>query len=151
MAWWNALIAPVASVFGKALDIVDDMVPDKDLAAKLKVALQQRVMEIASNEFITLLEGQTKIVLAEAGGGWLQRNWRPLLMATFGLIIANNYIVFPILEVFLPGKEVMMEIPPNMWGLLKIGLGGYIVGRSAEKIASGGGVRGVIDNLTNGA
>lgn len=151
MAWWNALIAPVASVFGKALDIVDDMVPDKDLAAKLKVALQQRVMEIASNEFITLLEGQTKIVLAEAGGGWLQRNWRPLLMATFGVIIANNYIVFPIIEVFAPGKEVIMDIPPNMWGLLKIGLGGYIVGRSAEKIASGGGVRGVIDNLTNGA
>jgi hypothetical protein len=151
MAWWNALVAPVASVFGKALDIIDDMVPDKDLAAKLKVALQQRIIEIASNEFVTLLQGQTKIVLAEAGGGWLQRNWRPLLMATFGVIIANNYILFPIIGVWKPGMEIMMQIPPDMWSLLKIGLGGYIVGRSAEKIASGGGVRGAIDGIMSGA
>ena len=31
--------------------------------------------------------------------------------------------------------DVVMTIPPDMWALLKIGLGGYVVGRSGEKIA----------------
>jgi hypothetical protein len=27
----------------------------------------------------------------------------------------------------------MLEIPPDMWDLLKIGLGGYVVSRGVEK------------------
>ena len=30
----------------------------------------------------------------------------------------------------------MLEIPPDMWGLLKLGLSGYIVGRSGEKMVT---------------
>jgi hypothetical protein len=137
MAWWNALVAPVAGLFTKALDIVDDFVPDKDLANKLKAALKERMMVIAHTEFITLLKSQTEIILAEAKGGWLQRNWRPGLMAMFGAIIFNNYIFYPYLSLFFENAP-MMEIPPDMWGLLKIGVGGYVVGRSVEKVTSGG-------------
>jgi hypothetical protein len=138
MAWWNVIIGPVAKLFTKALDIVDDYVPDKDLANKLKAALQTELMRITHNEFIELLKSQTAIILAEAKGGWLQRNWRPGLMALFGAIIANNYIVHPYISLFFPGKSVSLAIPPDMWGLLKIGIGGYVVGRSVEKVTSGG-------------
>ena len=137
MAWWNAIIAPVASLFGKALDIVDKYVPDKDLAAKLKAALQQEIMRIVHNEFIELLKAQTAIILAEAKGGWLQRNWRPMLMCLFGIIIFNNYIFYPYLSLFFE-EAPMLEIPPDMWSLLKIGVGGYVVGRSVEKVTAGG-------------
>jgi hypothetical protein len=137
MAWWNALIAPVAGLFTKALDIVDDYVPDKDLANKLKAALQQQFLQITHNEFIELLKSQTAIILAEAKGGWLQRNWRPGLMAMFGIIIFNNYIFYPYLSLFF-AKAPMLKIPPEMWSLLKIGIGGYVVGRSVEKVTTGG-------------
>jgi hypothetical protein len=138
MAWWNAIIAPVAGLFSKALDIVDKYVPDKDLAAKLKAALHQEIMRITHNEFIELLKSQTAIILAEAKGGWLQRNWRPGLMALFGAIIANNYIIHPYVSLFFEDASVMLAIPPDMWSLLKIGIGGYVVGRSVEKISTGG-------------
>ncbi len=130
--WWNALVAPVAGLFTKALDVVDKYVPDKDLAAKLKAALKGQILNIAHTEFIELLKGQTQIILAEAKGGWLQRNWRPMLMCLFGIIVANNYIIYPYLS-FFTEKSTMLDIPPDMWALLKIGVGGYIVGRSAEK------------------
>ena len=55
-------------------------------------------------------------------------------MLTFVAIIANNYILYPYLSLFW-GEAPVLEIPPDMWGLLKIGLGGYVVGRSAEKVA----------------
>jgi hypothetical protein len=138
MAWWTAIVAPVANLFNSALGIVDKMVPDKDLATKLKAALSQELMRITHNEFIELMKSQTSIILAEAKGGWLQRNWRPMLMALFGVIIANNYIVHPYLQLFAPGKSLALTLPPEMWSLLKIGIGGYVVGRSVEKVTAGG-------------
>lgn len=144
---WTALIKPVAGLFTKALDIVDDLVPDKDLAAKLKAAMTQRIEEIAHTEFVVLLQARRDIVMAEAQGeSWLQRNWRPLLMSAFGIIIVNNYILNPWLGVIF-GLNVVLEIPPDMWGLLKLGLTGYIVGRSSEKIAQGGGIKAALNNL----
>lgn len=41
--------------------------------------------------------------------------------------IANNFLIVPIMG------TPMAEIPPDMWDLLKLGLGGYVLGRSAEK------------------
>ena len=129
---WQLLVAPVAKLFTKALDIVDDIVPDKDLANKIKAALHTRIMDIAHNEFLAAIKGQISIIMAEAQGHWLQRNWRPGLMVLFGIIIANNYIVFPYAVLFFE-EAPKMDIPPEMWSLLKIGLGGYVVGRTVEK------------------
>jgi len=53
-------------------------------------------------------------------------------MLTFVIIIANNYILYPYLSLFFDAAP-KMEIPPDMWDLLKIGLGGYVLGRSGEK------------------
>lgn len=81
----------------------------------------------------TILEQQASIVRAEAQGeSYLQKNWRPITMMTFVVIIANNYILFPYLQLFFD-TGTMLEIPADMWDLLKLGLGGYVVGRSVEK------------------
>lgn len=150
---WQALIAPVAGLFTKALDVVDKLVPDKDLAAKLKAELEGKIQEIASNEFLSLIQAQVQVLLAELKGeSWLQRNWRPLIMAEFGTIVLNNYILAPYLGLFL-GQEykLLLEIPPDMWALLKIGISGYVVGRSLEKIAEGDGLKGAIRKISNGS
>ena len=150
--FWDTLVAPIANLFTKGLDIIDKMIPDKDLAAKLKAALEQQVAEIAHTELVALLQSQTQILTAEIQGeSWLQRNWRPMLMCTFGVIIANNYIVAPYLGALVGSQyHLMLEIPPDMWSLLKLGLSGYVVGRSMEKIAAGDGVKGVVGKLLNG-
>ena len=149
MALWTSLVKPVADMFTKGLDVVDNIVEDKDLANKLKTELRSKVLDIASNEFTTLLQSQSNIIMSEAkGDGWLQRNWRPFTMATFVTIIANNYIVAPYLGlIFGADYAIMLEIPPDMWGLLKMGLSGYVVGRSMEKIASGDGLKSVAKKI----
>ena len=79
---WNL----IGSIGGNVLDIVDDVVEDKDEANRLKFEIQRQLIENKSSE----LEASAKIVLAEVQGSWLQRNWRPLLMVTFtGLIVAH--------------------------------------------------------------
>ena len=139
---WQALIGPIAGLFTKALGIVDKYVPDKDLAAKLKADLEANMMQLAQEQLLTLLKGQIDIVLAEVKGeSWLQRNWRPILMLTSITIIANNYIIAPYIGLFFPDKELILELPGGLWALLNLGVGGYIAGRTVEKL------KGVTDNV----
>ena len=72
------------------MDIVDDVVEDKDEANRLKFQIQRQLIETKSCE----LEAQAKIVLAEAQGSWLRKPrdqfdvWRgclpPLLLSPAG-------------------------------------------------------------------
>lgn len=73
---------------------------------------------------------QSEVIVAEAKGeSWMQRNWRPILMLTFTYIIFHNFVLAPTFHI------QRVDIPPDMWTLLNIGVGGYVMGRSAEKIA----------------
>ena len=111
-----------------------DLTPEQK--AKLEAGIQAYQLEMNKelNEYSkTIIEEQSKIIQAEANGdGWFQRNWRPITMLTFVFIIANNYIFYPYITLF-GGKAIALTLPPDMWNLLKLGLGGYVVGRSVEK------------------
>ena len=119
----------LAAILGLVPSILDKVIPDpveRD-KAKLEFVKQQQ------SGLLTELQGQIDIIQAEAQSEhWLTANWRPLTMLTFVVIIANNYILYPYLSLFWPDAP-QLSIPPDMWDLLKIGLGGYVVGRSAEK------------------
>ncbi len=117
----TALLGPlVAGVFG----VIDKAVEDKDQATRIKSKLQEMVLTGQLKE----IEQAASIIVAEARGeSWLQRNWRPMLMVLFGLIVANNYLVVPLFG------TPSADIPPDMWDLLKLGVGGYVLGRSVEK------------------
>ena len=47
----------------------------------------------------------------------------------------NNYLLAPFVHMFYSNFSVL-PLPDKLWLLLEIGVGGYIVGRSGEKIAS---------------
>jgi len=124
-----------------------------DLSPKEKVQLEKILLNLRGLEIQLTAkhaELQSSVIIAEAQGeSWLQRNWRPLLMVMFGVIIGNNYIIMPYVEMFAGAEyAVRLEIPTDMWSLLKLGVSGYIVGRSAEKIANGEGLKGMIKKLT---
>jgi hypothetical protein len=108
---------------------VDKAIPDQDLGAKLKASIQTALLSADAEA----LQSQAGIVTAEAKGeSWLQRNWRPVTMMVFVFIVANNYIIAPYAQA-ISGASVSLPTPPDLWALIKIGLGGYVVGRSAEK------------------
>ena len=123
----------IGKVVEKGLNIVDSIVEDKDKANEIKAAIKQQIMEQSHDELTQELEARMQIILAEAKGGWLQRNWRPILMLTIIAIVANNYVLFPYLSAFTD-KVTILELPSGLWALLNVGVGGYILGRSGEKI-----------------
>ena len=109
---------------------IKKFVKDKDLAAQLENDIQSKLINFQSE----VVQAKADVIIAEAQGkSAIQRSWRPITMMSFVLIIVNNYIFVPYAVSF--GLDVpMLDIPPGMWGLLTVGVGGYIGGRTYEKI-----------------
>lgn len=129
-----AAIPVIGSVVEKILGVVDQAVEDKDAANKLKAEIQTKLMSLDYSALETEMKARAEIITAEARGeSWMQRNWRPILMLTIVAIVANNYLVFPYVDLF-GFKAPLLELPEKLWTLMEIGVGGYILGRSGEKI-----------------
>lgn len=124
---WNLLIGPITNLLS---GVLDKIFPDPIKKAEVQAQMMTELLKADIQTF----EAQLKPLLAELQGNWLQKSWRPILMLSIVAIVANNYIVFPYINLFFPGKSLLLELPDRLWSLLQIGVGGYIVGRSAEKI-----------------
>ena len=120
-------IAPLAKVL---FSTIEKAVPDKDLQEKLKAQLQTQLLQSHTQE----LTAAAKIIEAEAKAGWFASSWRPLLMYVLIFILVWNYVIGPVIKMFT-GAVISFELPGDVWSLLQIGLGGYVVGRSAESVA----------------
>ena len=123
----SALITALAPIVG---DLVKRLIPDGDKS--LDVEREVKLALLEHTDSIESIRG--KIVLEEAkSSNWLTAAWRPLLMLVVIAIIACNYLIFPIIRIFYP-EMIVLELPVELWNLLTIGVGGYVVGRSGEKM-----------------
>lgn len=117
----QALIPSVVGLIGK---LIDKNVKDKDQAELLKAKLFTDINNLAAEE----LKGAVQIITAEAQGeSWLQRNWRPLTMLFLVGLVGAHWLGFT-----APNIDEAEAVA--LLGIVKVGLGGYVVGRSAEKV-----------------
>ena len=129
MSIFAPFIAPI-------LEIINKVIPDPQEAARISNALQVAAM----NSDSAIVESQSKVIVAEAQGeSWLQRSWRPCLMFLLMGVIVWHAVFVPVLA-FLLGVALIdmvgLSVFPNqVWTLLTVGMGGYIGGRTLEKIA----------------
>lgn len=113
-------ISAISNLVGKA---IDKAFPDKTEANKLKAAVDQQLISLSAQE----LQSATAIITAEASGeSWLQRNWRPLLMLWFAGLVGSHWLGYT--PANLPESVVN-----NLLDIVHVGIGGYVIGRSAEK------------------
>ena len=99
-----------------------------------KIKDPQKQLDALDKLEAATLDARSAVLVAEAKSEhFIVAAWRPITMLVFVFIIANNYILVPYATTI--GYIVpTLEIPQDMWQLLQIGLGGYIVGRSGEKM-----------------
>lgn len=110
--------------------IVDSLSTNTEEKLKAKNELTTTVLSALNK----LQQAQKEVLLSETQGTKLQRSWRPIVMLAFAFIVVYSYFIQP---AFFPKAISMTDvIKPEFWELLKLGLGGYVIGRSAEKIAS---------------
>lgn len=129
-------------IISKGIDAVRDTVDDMHTSEEEKEKLEQEMTKIENEmtkeinkTYRKELEEKASIIEAEAKSDhFITSNWRPITALVFVAIIANNYIIAPYMEAFI-GTQVVLDVPPQMWQLLKIMIGGYVMGKSGEVIA----------------
>lgn len=118
----------IAGIFKPAAKLIDELhtSTDEKLSAKghlldVQASAMQRVFDYEKE----LISGQYKVVAAEAKSEhFLVAAWRPITMLTFlALAVGDTFGAFA------------TPLRDEAWTLLQLGIGGYVVGRSGEKIA----------------
>jgi len=116
-------------ITGDIIKSVGKVIDDLFTSDEERIEAKNKVFEILKEKELELRKMQTEVIVTEAQGNWLQRSWRPILMLGFGFIVMYNKFFAPAFG--LPNAELEGEF----WNLLQLGVGGYVIGRSAEKIA----------------
>ena len=118
----------IAGIFKPAAKLVDDLHTSTEEKLKAKghlLDVQAAAMQKVFDYEKAILEGQQSIIASEAQSDhWLVSAWRPITMLTFLILAVGDSLG-------------LLETPlrDEAWMLLQLGLGGYVVGRSGEKIA----------------
>lgn len=117
----------IAGIFKPAAELIDNLHTsdeEKQIQANALVSLQNQITGKMLDLDAQLLAAKSQIITAEASGqSWMQRNWRPITMLTFLMLV-----------VFDSFGWLANPLAQESWTLLQIGLGGYVIGRSGEKI-----------------
>ena len=118
----QALIPALAPIVGQ---IVGSLFPDPTEKAKAEAEAMRQLLAHQGE----IEAAAAKIIQTEAASThWLAANWRPLTMLVFvGLIVARWF------GWAAPGLSEAEYL--KLWSIVEFGLGGYVVGRSVEKVA----------------
>jgi len=108
---------PVTAALDVGKSLIDKFWPDAGEAERQKM-----------QTFLAVFTAQAQIVQSEAASSnWLAASWRPITMLTFvGLIVARW---FGWAAPNLADAEYL-----KLWDIVQLGLGGYVIGRSVEKV-----------------
>lgn len=123
----TSTIEPITKIIDKVHTSDHEKLQMKAELFKMQVTLYDKTLEYEKE----IMKSRSAIIQAEAkGNSWLQRSWRPLTMLTFvGMLLSYWYGYAPS---YLINNPQIME---KLMDILQLGIGGYIAGRSVEKIA----------------
>ena len=115
----------ISPIVGSLFKTVDKVIDNKAEGEKIKAKIQEKLLAGELKE----LEGAAKIIETEAKGGFLQRNRRPVMMLTFAGLIVAHWVGFT-------APNIPESVQNSLLNIILVGIGGYTVGRSAEKVAT---------------
>lgn len=120
-------IDPVTAVLEVGGKLIDRLWPDPAQRDQAKLAM----LEMAQKGELAEFTQRAEIIKTEAASEhWLAAAWRPILMLVFGALIVARWFGWAAPD--LSEAEYL-----KLWSIVELGLGGYVIGRSAEKIVPG--------------
>lgn len=117
----------IAGVFKPAAELIDELhtSTEEKLQQKTRLLEVQAAAIDKSLEYeLQTLQTRGEIIAAEAKSEHLiTATWRPIVMLVFCALAVGDSLGL-----------LTTPLRDEAWGLLQLGIGGYIAGRSAEKV-----------------
>jgi hypothetical protein len=129
------VLSLIGQIFKPAMEMIDSVhtSTEEKLEQKAQLLQLQADFLVQGLEYeMGQLKARAEIITAEAKSEhWVTATWRPITMLTFlALVVLDQFGL------------LAFRLAEEAWTLLQLGLGGYVVGRSLEKV-----VPGVVDAL----
>jgi len=126
MAWFS-VIPVVGKIFDGLFGVIDQAVEDKDEANKLKAQLEQVFKNADLTKFTEQIRAQKDIIVAEAQSeSWIARTWRPIVMLFFAGLVGAHWLG-------CTPPNLAEAVVLKLLAIVQVGIGGYVIGRTAEK------------------
>ena len=134
MSLLDILAGPVKGLIGSVGGIIDDLHTSGEEKAEARqklAALEAATLIQLTEAGKALVDAQRDVIVAEAAGeSWIQRSWRPIAM-----LVLLGLIVWTVIPASVFNLTLQWDaIPDKAWGLLTVGIGGYIGARTVEKV-----------------
>jgi len=145
---YGQIISVVGGIISQTLKGV---IPDKNERKKVEASILTDLFKHSGQK----LQAAVTVLQTEMGGNTAQRSWRPHLMYLVMFLLFFYAVVVPLLNSWvvplvnywidhekhdlippLDTKKAWDSIPEDLWDLIKLAVGGYVGGRSIEKVAS---------------
>ena len=121
MGFLDFLKTNTVDAVGKIVDNVFTNDEEKSEAKK-------QISELVLKSLNQVADAQAEVIKTEMKGNFLQKSWRPITMLTMVVILVCKWFAFT-------DSSIPLELEVELMSLLKIGIGGYIGGRSIQKVA----------------
>ena len=123
---WDKILSIFSSNAIKDIGgVVDNLVTGDEEKSQAKAALTQIVLTSLND----VANAQADVLKTEMQGNWLQRSWRPLVMLAFVVLLIIRWTG-------ISSHPIDLSLELKLMDIIELGLGGYVVGRSVEKVAS---------------
>jgi len=118
----------ISAISGKAGEAISSTVDKLSTSDEEKSEAKKALSEVVLNAVNEALKAQVEVLKAEMSGNWLQKSWRPIVMLTFTALLVIRWTG-------LTSHNIDLALELELMAIIKLGLGGYVVGRSVEKVA----------------
>lgn len=113
------------------LPILNKFIPDADKRAEASEAITKQLLENQA----ALYDGMKTVMAADAASeSWMTRNARPAVVY-WCLSMMTWLIISPIFDLQTATIKSINAIPDNMWNVVLVSIGGYILAKSGVDIA----------------
>ena len=114
------IFKPAAELIDKVHTSTEEKLQQKAILLELQTQFLVQALDYEQEQ----LKAKSAIIMAEVNSeSWITRNWRPITMLTFLVLVVMDQLGF-----------LAFRLADQAWDLLQLGLGGYVIGRSAEKV-----------------
>lgn len=127
------LAAILPSILGPISDILARLIPDPNK----RIELENEITKAMLTNQAAMLDSMKSVMVADAQSeGWLTRNARPLTVVWGLTMLTWLGVIAPSLGIGPEAITAIKQVPSDLWNLVTVGVGAYILGKSGEAIAT---------------